>query len=433
MPAPDPTWRLPAILALASLLAACGGGNNNDAGSDAGFLCIVGDASYAVNCAYNAGFTETSPNTPNTLSVTFSGETLAISGLPYTPNLPGDPVFVDGWSVKFSEYLAVVDHVQLNTNPTASEIWTQMGPVVATKQGPFIIDAHRCYGILGKDGVEPASALFAWNTLDDGSSFDTSARYAFSYELVQATYPAISVNLPMEELADYDLMVKNHWSKLVRGSAQHDAQGSYDDTGNPQYAAAQASFAALPVEINFAFGWDDHTQIINCINTDNGNGAEDNLNNRGVQTNNNGTYIAQITIHTDHVFWDTLLHEGVPLRLDPVVAFAPPATTALDPFFINDLTQGLATVFQSDAGTTLPDRGPYMTGNGLPSFISDQENPYQVIMNTSGINVVPNQYPDFMAFSAQSQAHLNAQGLCYVVGQHASDPYYVPDVQPVVR
>jgi len=422
------------LLALAPALLACSGGGGGDGGGDAGFLCVVGDASYEVDCAYDPGFTETSPNLPNTLSVTFSGETLAISGLPYTPNLPGDPVFVDGWSVKFTEYLMVVDNVRLNGDPTASLIWAQMGPVVATRRGPFIVDAHRCHGILGKDGVEPASALFAWNHLDDGSAFDTGVRYAFSYDVVQASFPAISVNLLPEQLADYDLMVRNHWSKLVRGSAQHDAQGSYADPGNPQNAAAQASFGAMPVEINFAFGWDDHTQILNCINPDNGTGAEDNLANRGVQTNNNGTYVAQITLHADHVFWDTLLHEGEPLRLDPVVAWAPPATTAIDPFFVNDLTQqGLATVFQGDAGTTLPDRGPYMTGNGLQPFISNQPNPNQVIMNTSGINGFPRLYPDFMAFSAQSQMHLNAQGLCYTVGQHASDPYFVPNVQPVVR
>ncbi len=35
---------------------------------------------------------------------------------------------------------------------------------------------------------------------------------------------------------------------------------------------------------------------------------------------------------------------------------------------------------------------------------------------------------NFMAFSAQSQMHLNADGLCYVKGQSASDPYYSPAI-----
>jgi len=36
---------------------------------------------------------------------------------------------------------------------------------------------------------------------------------------------------------------------------------------------------------------------------------------------------------------------------------------------------------------------------------------------------------DYMAFSAQSQMHLNANGLCYIVGQNAADPFFVPAVQ----
>jgi hypothetical protein len=420
-------------LALATSAACTGSAGAPDCGVG-DFVCNVGDASYALNCNYDACFTENVPNTPNTISVTFSGETLGIAGLPYTPAQTGDPYFVDGWTVGFNEYIAVVDNVRLNTNPTQSAIWSQMGSVVASKSGPFILDVHRCQGFVGKDGIEPASALFAWYHLDDGSAFDTSVRYAFSYDIVQAGYPAIAVNLTDQGLADYDLMVKNHWSKFVRGYAYRAAQGTYDDPTNPQNAAAMAGFASMPEptqpqKIYFAFGWDDHTQILNCVNSD--YGAEDALQNRGVQTTSNGTYIAQITIHTDHVFWDTLLHEGEPLRLDPIVAWMPADTSLTNPFFINDLTQPLSTVF--DGGTPLPDRGPYMSGNGLPPFMSNQGNPSQVIMNTSGINGFPNLYPDFMAFSAQSQPHLNAQGLCYVVGQHASDPYYVPNVQPVVQ
>jgi hypothetical protein len=37
---------------------------------------------------------------------------------------------------------------------------------------------------------------------------------------------------------------------------------------------------------------------------------------------------------------------------------------------------------------------------------------------------------NFMAFSAQSQTHLNANGLCYIKGQNASDPFYMPNVAP---
>lgn len=35
-----------------------------------------------------------------------------------------------------------------------------------------------------------------------------------------------------------------------------------------------------------------------------------------------------------------------------------------------------------------------------------------------------------MAFSAQAQNQLNANGLCCVNGQDASDPFYAPSVTP---
>ena len=302
--------------------------------------------------------------------------------------------------------------------------------------GPFVLDAHRAvHGFVGKDGVEPASALFVWNQLDDGSSFDTSVRYAFSYDIVQATYPAIAVNLAGSELADYDLMVKNHWSKFVRGYAFRDAQGTYDDESNPQNAAAMAGFANMPrkptqpQKIYFAFGWDDHTADAQL--------HQQRLWRRSLATEPRGADHQQRHLHRadHHSHRSRLLGHTAPRgrtaalrshrRLD---ALRP--TSLTNPFFINDLTQQPLSHRLRWRDAPLPDRGPFMTGNGLQPFASNQGNPNQVIMNTSGINNFPNLYPDFMAFSAQSQAHLNAQGLCYVMGQHASDPYYVPNVQP---
>src|ERR1700677_1851602 len=63
--------------------------------------------------SFDAGF---NPGTsiPNTIGVTFSGETLGISGLPFQPVNQGDPYFVDGWDVTFSEYIVVIANVRLN-------------------------------------------------------------------------------------------------------------------------------------------------------------------------------------------------------------------------------------------------------------------------------------------------------------------------------
>jgi hypothetical protein len=76
-------------------------------------------------------------------------------------------------------------------------------------------------------------------------------------------------------------------------------------------------------------------------------------------------------------------------------------------------------------GTPLPDRGPYQNS----TFVSDQANPSQTVLNLHGLPSA--NAPDvisFMAFSAQSQMHLNANGLCYVVGQHSADPFFTPNI-----
>ncbi|HUB07733.1 MAG TPA: hypothetical protein VMB50_12055 [Myxococcales bacterium] len=446
-----------------------GGANGTSTGGSGGPLCVVGDAGYQTNCTYDPGFTQTYPNTPNTIGVTYSGETLGVDGLPFIPNLPGDPVFVDGWSVEILESLVVISDIRLDPGAAASSVWQDVGanntPIssIPTSQaavyraGPYVMDAHRASGFLGKDGIEPASGLFLLTGLDNGQPFDTNTLYAWSYQTHQAVWPVTNVNLAPEQLADYQIMVDHGWDKLIKGVATHTqnlpagqgggspTQGTYPDP------TIEAKFEAMPQTVYFAFGYDDHTQMWNCVNPDN---AIDNdpstcpdsitcLAARGVQTNNNGTYIAQITLHQDHVFWDTLEHEGEPLRFDPIAAYAPGDTSLNNPFWINNLTsQKLATTFAD--GTPLPDRGPYMQGN-TPNFDvpSDMTSPPligcngtcgqdQVIFNPNGATTVPpTNYPDFMEFSVQSQTHLNAQGICYIEGQHAADPFFTPNVQSV--
>jgi hypothetical protein len=80
-----------------------------------------------------------------------------------------------------------------------------------------------------------------------------------------------------------------------------------------------------------------------------------------------------------------------------------------------------------DGTTPLPDRGPYQNVPG--GYTTDQSNPAQVVLNLAG--VPSSNVPDiinFMAFSAQSQMHLNANGLCYVKGQNAADPFFNPNI-----
>jgi hypothetical protein len=130
------------------------------------------------------------------------------------------------------------------------------------------------------------------------------------------------------------------------------------------------------------------------------------------------------------VFWDKLKQEGTPLRMDYIAAWAGSDTNAtpLDLGSLGD--KPLATTFAD--GTPLPDRAPYLN-NPTGAFTSDQSNPAQVTLDLNGVtasNVAG--LSNFMAFSAQSQTHLNANGLCYIIGQNASDPFYQPDVHPAM-
>jgi hypothetical protein len=429
----------PFVLVLVAAVA-CGGGNNNkmpDAGQDAG----SGGSGLNPIGSFDPGFTSTSPNTPLSIEVTISGETLGENGLPFQPVNPGDPQFVDGWSVTFEKYIVVVGNVRLSPGATQYSNQEQLNAVVALKPGPYVIDVHQLAtdgfnGFVGADGEEPAGGIFKWDTQDDGTPFDSSTLYAFSYDTVPAQYPATQVNLTEDDFQIYDEMVRNHWDKYIEARADFVASGTYPDT------TIESKFEALaggvydgsagayttPPQLHFVFGWNDATSSINCINPFNGDMDEANLANRGVQANTNGATVAQVTVHTDHVFWDKLKQEGTPLRMDYIAAWAGSNTnsTPLDLGSLAD--KPLATTFAD--GTPLPDRAPYLT-NPTGTFTTDQTNPSQVTLDLNGVpasNI--SGLSAFMAFSAQSQTHLNANGLCYIVGQNASDPFYDPVIAP---
>jgi hypothetical protein len=372
-------------------------------------------------------FTMTSPNAPLSVEVTFSGETLGINGLPFQPVSQGDPYFVDGWNMTIDEDIVVVGNIALNTMPTEDQTWNDMGPQVAHKAGPYVFDAHQAAGFVGKDGVEPASPMFVFDKEDDGSSFDSGQRYAFSYDTLVAAYPAWNLNLTTQGQADYDLMVSNGWDKFIRATATYVGTGTYPDM------PTQTKFDAFPTTVTFTMGWNDATSNTNCVNADLGDEAD--LTNRGLVIFPDQAAIAQVTMHVDHVFWDKLKQEGAALRFDPIAAFAP-ADTRTTPFSLNTFhTQHLLATFAD--GSPLPDRAPDQpnpspnAGANTPDDV--QPNPLQVTFNLNGVtapdgSAFPDDLTQFMAFSAQSQMHLNAQGLCYIKGQNPADPYYAPDV-----
>ena len=75
--------------------------------------------------------------------VTASGEALALGGYAFPAPDPDSPVFVDGWSIKFTHVIVTLDHVRLHENPdTAPTDQRQMGALVAEVDGPWALDLH---------------------------------------------------------------------------------------------------------------------------------------------------------------------------------------------------------------------------------------------------------------------------------------------------
>jgi hypothetical protein len=277
------------------------------------------------------------------------------------------------------------------------------------------------------------------------------------------------VNLTAQGMADYDIMVRNGWSKLYRGKAVY--VGYWPENEQPCGALASSATTTVTNDfvaadskspIYFVFGWNDAASVLNCCNSDFFSSTVSCESPTGSPTpaawgvlpTPSGEVTAQVTLHIDHAFWDFLRRETPSnLRFDHIAAWAPQNTTPpASPFDLRTLTSGgilgdnipLFVTFPD--GTPLPDRGlcqaqfapsnadPY----GTASDPEDQSPIIQVVLNPNGVPTtnLPGA-ADFMAFSAQSQMHLNDNALCYIVGQHpgdlpitASNPggWYLPDI-----
>src|SRR5207302_10620648 len=90
--APIRTSRLKKTLALSLALPCACRGSSSKPNQNPKCQPVTGNT---LNASCDPGFTQTAPNKPGTIYVTFSGETLGVNGLPFAPAHVGDPVFVD--------------------------------------------------------------------------------------------------------------------------------------------------------------------------------------------------------------------------------------------------------------------------------------------------------------------------------------------------
>jgi hypothetical protein len=353
------------------------------------------------------------------IQFTASGEVLALGGYGFPPATEDDPAFVDGWEVKFSKLLVTIDHINLSENPDRSPTdQSQVGKKVAQVDGPWAIDLHKGGSLSCKGGSDeqayPITTLDSQN-LNGDKAFDSTMRYAFGFDLVAATSDAKRLQLANDD-PDYQAMIDAGYSVMYVGTATfrgQDCRSSRDGF----------DFSKVPTLVNFKLGFKSPTSYINCQNPDNdpAQGLGDEEHQRGVQVKDNSTVIAQVTVHTDHPFWESVIHDS-PAHFDPLAALAKQDDNGKYQVSVEETVGVNYTGFES-SGEPLPWRwcvDSYEPPNSDPQMGFDSRSiPYDPAGDPSE---TLRDFADYLTYNQSTQGHLNSDGLCFVKRAYASPP-----------
>jgi hypothetical protein len=384
------------VVAVAALACGCGASPTTptDAGDPASDAALAGaDAALppSFNTPVPAAFTAATRD-PRSILVSISSEDLGQRGFDYsaTPE-PGDIVFVDGWELRFSRILLTVSNVRLNLPGASPSDPSSVGAPVAAVPGAFAVDAQKAGPLVGAGGApETAIPLAVLRAPSAGGSFDPTVRYALSYDAVRASASATNVNLDPGGVELYAEMIRRGWSHYVAGAATY--RGVAPTAGTP--------LADYPTAVTFRLGWTAGAQYINCNNPDNGG---DDM--PGVQPSATTAARAQLTFHMDHLFWGALGVEDPPPHFDQYAARAQRVDGA-SVVTLDDLAGVAPTNLVDRMMRPVPDRGGQTAGY-------TPRNPSALSFDLGG-NSSLRDLRDFVTFSARSNGHLNADGLCFV-------------------
>jgi hypothetical protein len=407
-----------ALLVTTSVMG-CGGGNKTpddmSANSDGGYLV--------------------DPLQEPAKSIVFSisGEVLSLGGYDFPPPTSEDAAFTDGWQVRFDKLLVTVDQIQLHTMPNLSPTdQSQEGSLVAELDGPWAFDLHKGGPITGKggvagDGIEeayPFAVLLGQNKVSGSPKFDPSQTYAFGFSTVPATTSAKRVNVDAND-PDYATMIQNGCTVYYIGTATWKG-GSVDaDAGSVTSSCTTSipsyDFSQVPTTVSFQLCYKSPTSYENCQNPDqhgDGIGGEDSP--RGIIVNDNSSYVAQLTIHTDHPLWESVLEDS-PLHFDQMASNAKKQSDGSYLVTLDDVKGKDWQAMTDAAGNALPWRACLdgytppssmqmsFDGQGLPD-VGPSGDP------SSGLR----DYLDFTTYVQSTQGHLNSNGLCYVKRNYPS-------------
>jgi len=349
---------------------------------------------------------------PGGVLVTASGELLALAGYGFPPSPGAEVALVDGWEVSFEHAIVTFDRITLGDNPDLMPSdQSQHGASVAEAIGPWAVDLHLGGPLAGKGGTDRAAPIVAFG----GGGLDPARRYALGFETVAATHSAHNVNLNPTGIQRYQDMIAKGHTLFFSGTATF--RGTSCTSSDPSY-----DFSLLPKTLRFEFGLATPAHYVNCQNPDNDPAAPfaGEEHQRGVQVKPNTSVIAQLTFHTDHLFWESVAHDA-PAHFDMYaarLAGQPDGSTVT----LADLAGAPIQPITDAKGQPVPWRSctpEYaLPGTSALSF------------ETGGIPYNPAGDPktairdlaDYVGYAVSTLGHLNADGLCAVSRQFPSPP-----------
>ncbi|HSS37956.1 MAG TPA: hypothetical protein VLT58_04245, partial [Polyangia bacterium] len=391
-----------------------------------------------------AAFTPPADPGPGGILFAASGEVLALSGYPFPPASADDPAFADGWSVQFTRLLVTLDNVTLSEGPNVSpgdQSCTQ--PTVVKIAGPWAVDlSHSDPNYLpGKGGggeqAVPFAALSHQNyPAGNNAAFDTggATAYAFGFDVAAATSSAMNVNLDAAGLADYGQMIADGCAVLYVGTATFNGSSCTCPTAAnptapcPDIYGPGKGWPQLGDTVPFHLCFKSPSTYVNCQNPDNtGAPLSGDEFQRGIYFQKNASVIGQVTIHTDHPFWDSVLHD-TPAHFDQfaarVAGMGPAGTGVTYPTVTLDMTKGVGYREVKDAlGNVLPWRYCAAPDTSVHSqFVGAMSFDAQSVPLAPGADACQGlrDYYDFSTYDQSTQGHLNSDGLCYVVRHYPS-------------
>ncbi len=262
-----------------------------------------------------------SSNGEGSVAFRVSGEDGALTGFPND-----EASFVDGWALQFDRYLVSIADVTVGARDGGS---------VHGDEQVYIADLH---------AGEPE--------LDEIGPIGTRRWDAVSWDMRAPTADDEVVALDGVTEADVAMMTEGGLVYFVAGRATKEMR-----------------------EVTFAWGIANPTHNRDCTN-----GVDDT---DGLVTRNDAVTDAEITIHVEHAFWDSLGTEESSLRFDPIAALADP-----DGFVGWD---ALASARLSDLQDE--DGNPLVYDPGSLPISNLQE---------------------FVLAATRTQAHLGGEGLCTI-------------------